>query len=81
MKSVHIVAWVLKISGGLYILISIPFIIYRIRFIWPQDWNAVLLMLASPSNLATALVHGLGAIAIGIILDRLQDLRASLKSK
>ena len=79
MRPVHIIAWVLKISGVLYILIAIPFIIYRIRFIWPQDWNAVLLTLAWPSNLTNALVHGLGAIALGIILERLVELRRLLK--
>ena len=71
MTKVRLIAWVLKIGGTLYLVMTIPYIVEYMRFEVPQNANHLLVLLQQPMNTVTAVVHGLGAIALGMIQEKL----------
>lgn len=71
MTKIRTIAWILKIAGALYVAMTIPYLIEHLRLEWPRNANHFLVLLQQPMNTASAVLHGLGAIALGMILEKL----------
>lgn len=72
------VAWALKIVGVLYVVLSVPFLIQALMAV-PSNVHWLQAYLIAPTSFVSSLLHGLGALGLGILLETLAQLHDRLE--